>query len=154
MWFKEFEEATSRQVKWFMKVWTISQFFLQAEVWSCLPFLFGNTHISGRHVKSPMTHHKSVLPLSIKGRAFGQPRRSKNLESEFEQNWSRPTLQANFLLAFFTLGFFCNVSLEKLYYHPFHPRDLFAQSGTIELVIVGTGPTKIFSSFFLLLCKI
>lgn len=75
-----------------------------------------------------MTHHKSVSSLSVIGWVFGQPRRPKNVKSKAGQNWSSPTLQADFLLALHTLRFFCGITLVK--YHPLHLRDLCAQSGS------------------------
>lgn len=56
-------------------------------------------------------------------------------------------IQANFLLAFYTLEFFCNIALEKLY-QSFHLGDFFAQSGTYWIGKSWSGPTRVFSNFF------
>lgn len=158
IWFKEFREAANPALSSpkFNGSWKspISE-FLWAEIWSHLPFLLGNTNISKRQNRSLVTHHKSVSLLLMIGWAFGEPRRLKNIKSNAEQNWSQPTSQANFW-ALNTLSFFCNVTLEKLnsITHSTWEIYLLLRVTPVELLKVGSGPTRIFINFFFLLCKI
>lgn len=149
MWFNEIRkplDPTALSSPKFYGAWnsTISEVFLWAEVWSYLPFLFENTNISGKHNESFIFSYKSASSLSMTGWAFGQPKKHKNFKSKVEQKWSRPTLQVDFLLSLCTLGFFYNITWEKL---PIPPNWSLC-SEWIELPKVGSGPTRVFTNSF------